>query len=259
MKRMLHIFIVALLPAVSALAGTITMEVKCAIQGSNLIVQVLNKGDEAARNVGARIVFNRTEIETAPLPELPPASPRGVPVGLSLEGLRGTYPAIVTVNFEDANGYPFSTVSVIMVPAEDAKHSDVMGALDVTRIRGKTEVPLRLRSSVEEPVTVHYRLILPRELSAENATGEITVPSGGQSMVPLVFENFSALPNSRYGLHAVLEYEAGGRHYTSVASGSVQVIPPRGGKAWYFWVAAAVVMIAIVISFIPRRPKLAAG
>ena len=141
----------------------------------------------------------------------------------------------------------------------EARRADILGVLQAKQIRGKTSVPLRIRSEAREPLTVQYRLVLPRELVADVTTGAVTVAAGGQATVAVAVDNFSALPKSEYGLHAVLEYEADGRHFTTVASGSVQVVPPRAGLAWYFWVVAAVVLAAIAVSFIPRGAKRPTG
>ncbi|MCE9615025.1 MAG: hypothetical protein K8T26_12170 [Lentisphaerae bacterium] len=248
-------FGVALASVRPASGGTISMQVTCRVDGTNLVVEIVNAGDEAAQNIVGRVDFNGTIVETPPLQSLPPSEPRGVPVGLSLAGLRGLYPVIVVVNFEDLNGYPFSTVSVLQVTAEDAQPSDLLGVLSETSIRGKTPMAFRIRNDHADAITARYHLVAPRELLAGPATGEVSVPGSGTATVPLTVENFSALPNSRYGLHAVLEYDAEGRHYTTVASTTVTVLQPRASGSRFFLVAILIVAAAIAGSFLFKRPS----
>lgn len=252
---------VILMTAGAAHAGTITMDVKCIFTGSNVIMQVLNKGDEAAQNVFGRIDFNGHVFESPTIQSLAPQEPRSTPMVLPLEGLRGTYAAVVTVRFEDLNGHPFSTVSVLPIPTVDAKPADVQGALDMPTTRKNADLTLRLRSDVATPLTVRYRLVAPRERMAEQPAGETVVPARGTVAVVIPVENVTATPDRYDGVHAVIEYDADGRHFATVASANVLVTPGGPGCSrrrfpWYFWVCVVGGIVVMTLSFVIKpKPK----
>ena len=244
----------ALLMAGTARAGTLSMDVRCVVQGSNLLVHVVNRGDEAAKNVSAKIEFMGAEVVSPAIETMEPNQPRVIPARMPMETLRGAYPAVVTLGFEDLNGYPFSSVSPVIVRSDDARQSALLAVFDVSTIRGQTEVPVRVHNESDQAINARYRILTPRELVTQGAEGTIVVPPHASERVTALVENFSAMPGSQYGMHAILEYEQDGLHYTTTAGTSVQVFPEGAAKTVSFWVvvaAVAVVLVAIVL--IQRR------
>ena len=236
-------------------AGTISMQVGCQAQETNLVVRIENRGDEAARNVYAHVQFNGTETQTSPILEFQPNTPVGTLVVLQRPAMTGIYPAVVTVFFEDLNGYPFSSVTVQAIPFGDVNQARISAALDGRRVRGKGTLKLRLRNQGEQDVTTRVRMITAREIIAEPPEGDIVIPAGQVHSLPIPIENFSALPGSHYPVHAILEYEADGYHFTSGASTVVNMLQPRPYGAKSFWVVLVVLVGAIAVSFWRLRKK----
>ena len=77
----------------------------------------------------------------------------------------GTYPAVVTVNFEDLNAYPFSSVTILAVRVEPTGQSALHAALSGGKIRGKRTLRCRVHSQSEQPLEIHGRVVTARELA----------------------------------------------------------------------------------------------
>jgi len=128
-------------------AGTISMNVQSELRGSNLVIRLENAGDEEARNVAAVIDFMGKQTLFPPIVELPPNTPRGALFPVQLDQMNGTYPAVITVGFEDRNGYPFSSVSVVPVKGGMSPFAEVLAAVDNVKVMGIGKVRIRFRSS----------------------------------------------------------------------------------------------------------------
>ena len=81
------------------------MQITCGFDGTNLSVAVVNHGDEAAQDVISEVAFMGREYRSEPRDQLAPEQsaadvfPVADPVG------DGTFPAVATVHFADANGF----------------------------------------------------------------------------------------------------------------------------------------------------------
>ncbi|MDA0991479.1 MAG: hypothetical protein O3A51_12100 [Verrucomicrobia bacterium] len=246
--------VVLLLTSAYAFGGTLSMDVRTVATESNLFVHVVNRGDEAAKNVSARLECFGHTISGPVIETMEPNQPRVLPVNIPTSGFNGTYPAIVLLGFEDLNGYPFSSVSVTTIRSPDAQTSPLMAVFDPVKVRGRTEVPLRIRNEADYPVTANYRVIVPRELIIENGEGTVVVPARGQAQIAVTIENFSAMNGSSYAVQAILEHDRDGLHYTANIGSVLQVFAASSTRSSSFWVVVgAVVVVLVVVVLVQRR------
>jgi hypothetical protein len=239
----------------TAHAGTISMQVSCRADGTNLLVQLMNRGDEAAQNVSAHIAFRDTVIETPPIASLAPNAPMSSVLGLPSGEVVGTFPAVVTVHFEDLNAYPFSSVTILPVrmgvPGQSALHAALSGG----KIRGQKTLRCRVRSQSDQALEIRGRVVMARELVTETPDFTLSLAPNGRDTVSIPVENFSAMPASKYAVHVVLEYDLNGAHYTTVATTPVQVFPSSPFRSVVFWGLVVVVVAGLGLSVFWGRRK----
>ncbi len=259
--RLRGLVLLVLLMAGAARAGTISMQVSCRADGTNLLVRLENRGDEAAQNVSARVMFQGEEYTTPPVNALPPSQPIGAMIGLRQGPTPGTFPAVITVHFEDLNAYPFSSVTILPIRIEPAGPSPLMAKLEGGKIRGKRALKAQLHNPSAQTIDATVQVVAARELIAEAPVARVEIPANGQARLSIPVENFSAMPASRYAIHLLLEHEADGRHYTTVTSATVQIFPRSPWQSPGFWVLLGVALVAILISLwrgLSHRSKLPA-
>jgi hypothetical protein len=236
-------------------AGTISMSVQSGMQGSNLVIQLKNAGDEDARNVVTVIDFMGKQTQFPAMDALPPNAPRGALFPIQLDQLNGTYPAVITIGFEDLNGYLFSSVTVVPVKGGMTPFAEVMAAVDPVKVRGLSQVKIRFKSSAKSAIEGHYRLITARELICDESEGVISIPARGKAELSIPIENFSAMPGATYPCHAILEYERDGRHECVVAAGMATVYSPSVWTSGWFWIVLIMVVLGVAGSYFVTRKR----
>ena len=212
------------------------MRVSCVVVESELVVVVVNRGDEAAQNVSTEIVFlDRTHRSTTQ-EKLAPNQSMTVSFPLDSRDLSGSYPAIITVHFEDLNAYPFSSVTVHPVSFDATHVPRILGRLKGGVLRTKRNLDLHIWNHSPEAISARCRVVVARELVATVPEEVVTVPGNGTRTVKIPLENFSVLPGSTYPAHALLEYDENGEHFCALASTTVKVERPLPFSFWGFWV-----------------------
>ena len=162
---------------------------------------------------------------------------------------------MITVGFEDLNGYPFSSVTVVPVRSGQGAFNDVIAAVDAVKIRGLGKVKVRFRSAANFPIEGHYRLITARELICDESDGQISIPARGHRELSIPVENFSALPGATYPMHIIFEYDSEGTHQCVVAAGIATIYAPSVWKSGLFWVVLVVVVSIVAGSYFFTRKR----
>ena len=199
----------------STQAGTISMSVESHYDaaGSNLFVNIENKGDEAAQNVTVSVEYMGETAQSPAIRKLEPLLPRLLEFPIGVEELTGTRPVIITVAFEDLNGYPFSSVTINQLRSGNAPSSPLRVALANTTIHGHGAVKAKIFNDAPRTVNAKYRLLIPRELLSTNVTGTIKIAPKQKQRLELHLENFSAITGATYPIHFLLEHDERGIHY----------------------------------------------
>jgi hypothetical protein len=231
----------------SALAGVIRMQVSCSVRGTNMTVRMTNTGDEPAQNVRAHVTFMGKEMHTDNISSFPPQVPKSENFVLDTTDLKGTYPAVVIVDFEDLNSYPFSSVSIQQVRSGATSPADLMGVLQgQIELATKVSVPLRIRSKSDREIAVTCRVVAPNELLAEVPEFTLTIPPKGDEQATVELENFSGTPTSSYPVHVLLEYDQNGEHFCVPAVTMVTIVAPSPVSSMKFWVVLVVALAVLL-------------
>jgi hypothetical protein len=219
----------------------------------------MNFGDEAAHDVRASLVlpegFSADPVSAG---LLEPNSPKSAILYVKAAGspLPGTYPAVLTTRYADANGYPFSTVTPAYVRYMEITASSLRGEVKEFSIpvdgSGSAVIELTNGDSLSHDVRV--RLFLPDELAAEAPAEPVAVAAGGSAKVSVPVKSLGALEGSSYAVLASMEYELGGRHYGSMAAGTVKITKKEEGSPLVSWAPAAA-MFALVAALVYHQFK----
>ncbi|OGR90423.1 MAG: hypothetical protein A2992_01755 [Elusimicrobia bacterium RIFCSPLOWO2_01_FULL_59_12] len=211
-----------------ACASVIRMEsrVDTSIHGLMLRahVTVTNRGDEAAHAVQLKTELAGAA-QTSPLQSiLPVGNSYAADFQLSVQRLPpGRYPLILHILYADANGYPFSIVTVAPFELRAAPVPQVLGLLGNAAIHRRGRVTLKLKNLDAQEKRLRVRLLLPQELSADSSSLDLTLRPDQETRTAFAIRNFSALAGSTYPLFAIIEYDLAGLHHTAIASGLVQI------------------------------------
>lgn len=222
-------FLILLLLIPIALAGTISLTT---ILTSDLVmdkgeIQVIltNSGSESAYNVQLSVLSDGFSSDPIYVGILKPNIPFETNLSISPKELSpGNYPIIVMTEYADANGYPFSSVSPIIVSYKNPSVSMVSGMFSDVSLSGKKSknLALTLKNSDDKSHGVTVKLILPKELGAEEEEKIVNIGSKQEKTLNFKVSNFAGLTGSSYVVLASMEYDDE-RHYSSFTRGMIKI------------------------------------
>ena len=104
-----------------------------------------------------------------------PLFPHFATFPINLKKLAGTQPVVIRVAFEDANGYPFTSMAVNQLRSSNAPQTPLRVALKNATIQGQGSVEAKIFNGADRVIVANYRLLIPRELISTNDVGTIEV------------------------------------------------------------------------------------
>jgi len=245
-----------------ALASVIKLEtsVTSGVESNvlHVIVSAVNRGDEPAHNVQAEIHVGSRSALGDRLNQLPVAgtyrSEFRLPVDLSAPGC---YPLVLTMNYADANHYPFSALTAQTFVCGREAIPPVIGQVENLAFWHDGKLRVTLKNMGDHEIRATTRLIVPHELTVTEESRELMLRPKGETKSMFMLKNFSALQGSVYQVYVVSEFEDGDLHFTSVAPGTVTLadLPRIFGLRRDAVIAILVVLVAVFIGvqFITRR------
>jgi len=231
MKKIILISIFLLIPQV-VLAGVISLTTTVTTDimtenATSVRVRLLNSGDESAHNVQVSLITDNFQSNPIFVGDLSPDNPfeGEFTLGLTKEILLGTYPLIVLVDYADANGYPFSSVSPTSIVYKTPTVSRVSGVMQELSLTGKETktLTLTIRNLDDLSHDVDVKLILPRELKVTGDEKVISIQPKEEEELCFQVSSFSALPGSSYVVLASIEYDHDNSHYSSITRGMINI------------------------------------
>jgi hypothetical protein len=264
MKIIIALFCAAMLLACSwASASFITMATEFSVSetpdGPALVVSTENRGDEPAYGVQFEVQIGDKQFASSVVPQL------AVNEKLAEEymvdgafGLPGHYPIIIKTHYKDANGYPFSALSVAFHDYQQPVVSKILIRTEDVSIpsNGKGKVGFVIRNTDSVIRNLELVLHLPDELVAVSERQSIQLEPASEERLQFAVENFSALENSSYAIALVAQYEDDERHYSNAGPAVVRITGPSSmPESWVWGVGGAVVIIVIVLLIVFRRRK----
>jgi hypothetical protein len=230
-KFYLLIIAILLLGASPSHAGVISIEAQITTQIKSdtlfTTVTVTNRGDEAADNIQIETQSPTTSQKSAVLPTLPVGKSHSETFSYPLQGLlRGRYPYLARIDYTDTNLYPFSALAFSLFNYQENASSYLLGTLGNTKIEKNGRIELSVKNLDARDKQLTIELITPRELSVDHARSQSVLSAGAESTISFSMRNFSALQGSTYAVFALIQYEDGGTHFTTLAPGTVIIGPP---------------------------------
>ena len=263
LKSMISKKYILLLILLSSLvsASFITMQTTTSITTSEESIQLnistINKGDEPAYNVQfiADIDGKKATSEVKQRLEVDEKFVFDKLVKNPLEK-KGTYPLILTTKYEDANGYPFSAISVSTFANKEASISEIAAKLEAIELSDKGIMKLTVKNTGKTEKDLNIRLVTAKELTINNDEFELNLASKEEKTIEFEIESFSALPGSTYPIYSVIEYEEDDMHFTESGNGTVRVVEKKGiFNNQILLISALVVLLVVFIGFQFKKKK----
>jgi len=253
MMRLGSLLVVAILAASPAAAKNISIQMTPVPElrdGSfNVALTVTNLGDEAAQSVVPTLRFRDKDVRGKGKASLGPnetiSETLSVPAG---DVGTGRWPYRLTVDYTDANQYPFQALHVptltvgnpppVRVAVREAKATPV-GAT------GTLSVTLKNLEGTER--TVAFQPLVPEGLEAGRIAPEVKLAPWEEKAVTVPITNRTALAGSRLPVFLTVQYDDGGVHQGVVAQTVVEVVPQQSFFARQrevLWAGVAVLLLA---------------
>ena len=248
------VLLTALLLVSEAWAGTIALEIshRAELHDGELRVPLTlkNAGDESAHSVTPTLRFRGAEMRGATQAVLPPGQPHEVSLALPAAELgAGRWPYEISVDYADANLYPFQALSLAVLTVGSPPLAKVaITPTESAVLAGRAELDVKVKNVSATPQRLSLRALAPEAIEAGVPGGELALEPWQELEIPVLLTNRAALIGGRYPLFLTVEYEDGPVHQTLVAHTMVEIgaeTGPLGAGARPVWIGAALLAVAI--------------
>jgi hypothetical protein len=232
-----------------ACAGEVSLQITVTTRVSpghlGVRVDVTNRGNDTAYAVTPEVEAAGQTARAEESKDLPPRRRQvwDIPLQVTFPH-SGTYPVIVTLRYEDANGYAFSALSVATAVSGEQTSAMYTAALTATPVSGTGSLRVTLRNLGDVTQTVRLTPVLPEELSVTEPV-EVVLEPRGEATTEFETRNETALADSRYGAFVVAESDADNRHFLVVSTAEVAIVVAEGFPLRY----QVAVLIALAAAF----------
>lgn len=264
-------FVLMVLLSTSASASFISISTTIAteqiIRGRQTWVNVTleNGGDEPAYNVRLHLMLpNGFHAEPAYVGTLPPYKPIDSSFSVTVDDgtQNGTYPLILNVEYTDANGYPFSTLSpriiAYNIPTPMKVYARLQNIALFENRKANASVLLRNMDSREHELSV--RIYLPNELKTDNEYANVKLLGRSEAEVNFEVESFGAIPNSTYVITVSADFEEDDLRHTVLGGGMITILPKDEMQTadsekqnFLLWALIGMFLLLIALFLILRR------
>jgi hypothetical protein len=244
-------------PTVTVSPGTVSMRLK-----------VSNGGDEAAQSVQPILRFRDKEAKGAVHASLGPNEIMEDSLKLDVGDLGpGRWPFRLTIDYTDANQYPFQALQMIPVlvgtPAAPKLSISDVKAQPLTTTAG---LSIRVKNLSATPRKVTLAAFVPEglEVSSQPAADQ-QLEGWADKLMSATLLNRTALAGSRYPVYVVAEYEDEGTHQTVLSQGIVEIVEQHSffeRQRNLLWIAAATIAglwVLVALFRVVTRPRATAA
>jgi hypothetical protein len=235
------------------------MDVTASVKRGTLVaaLKVTNAGDEEASAVTPRLLFGARQTHGASRSSLPPGGTLEVSMALAADGLgAGQWPYRVTVDYADANGYPFQTLHAAVVSVGDPPPARVVvTAVEAAPLARSGAVRIRVKNLATVPRQPMVMVLVPEGLEVKEPVPPVPLEPWQEKDVEAEILNRAALPGSRYPVFVIAEYDEEGAHHAVVAHGMVEIRPTQRLRPVYPLAIAAGLVLAWLAVLAWRRTR----
>lgn len=258
MKTKIHIIVLILLliphlvlAGVISLTTTVSTDIMTE-DNTEMHVRLLNSGDEPAYDVQTSLITENFESKPLFVGKLNLNEPFEGNINLTLkESIKpGKYPVPVLVDYADANGYPFSSVSPSFIVYKTQTTSRISGNIPELSLTGKEkkELILYIQNLDDVEHDVNVELILPRELKVVDNKRSILIDSKEEKKLSFEVSSLSALPGSSYVVLASLEYEDD-LHYSSFVNGAIKITEEKPFNVPIWFLVLSFIVLSLIFIY----------
>ncbi len=208
-------------PTVEVTPGTVTVRVK-----------IGNAGDEAAQSILPTLHFRDKEVKGQLRQSL--GANESVEDALAMQTGDlgpGRWPFRLTVDYTDANQYPFQALQMIpVIIGTPVPPKLSIPEVKATPLASSGSLDLKLKNLSAAPRKLTLTAYVPEGLEVTSQPPqELTLPAWGEQTVSASLLNRTALPGSRYPIFVTAEYDddAGGGHQAILAQGIVEIVEKK--------------------------------
>lgn len=226
--------------ALSARADAIalTAELELAVSNGQVLatITVNNIGDTPARSITPVIRFGTNEVGGATCDELTDMDEWRTTISAGPAPVRhGAYPVALNTRFTDANGYPFSVVTVqtLVVGAPSPESSPVGGWFEDTVVGEEGQLALTITNRSDGIIDAQMALFLPDDFATPHSARNIALRPGAAKRLLFPVMNRTGQPDSTHSVFATLTCVRDGRDAVEVIHGQLHVLPALPWPARY--------------------------
>ena len=230
-----------------------------AADGPVLAVTVQNRGDVPAYSVQIEVSVEGSFLVGPVFDKLPVDQSTSVEFTLADHFQSpGRYPLVIRTFYKDLAGHRFTALIVGFYNHQTAVTPDVFieGQATIIPVDDGGRVAFVLRNEGSSTRVLNLELHLPEELSTPRRREVVEVAPHGESTVVFVLENYSALPNSRYPVTLVGDYEDGGHGFGVAGAATIRLGEETLVKTrpiWIWFVLAGLLPLVIVFLHLYER------
>ncbi len=249
--------------AAPSFAGILKIQTQTTVQTTDrrlkITVALANEGTATAYNLQVHLTVLGTVLDSILKPQLDPGGSGIFNFEKSAEGIKtGRYPLTVSVDFHDANQYPFSALSGMTFSVGPNVNPElaVLGKNVAMGKRGALSLDIKNMGANEKKILA--TLTLPRELSTPTPQTRFHMVPRSEKNLDFEIRNFSALPGADYPVFCYFEYDEANVHHTAVGMAVIKIIEPENLFRQYRWlwmVLAAFLIIGLLTLMIKNRGK----
>jgi hypothetical protein len=210
---------------------SITMSPTAELRDGKLTVRLTvgNVGDETAQTVVPALYFGDAEVRGKGVQSLAPQTTHEEALTLPVGELgTGRWPYRVTVDYTDANQYPFQALHVLAVQVGSPAPARVM----VPKIAGgpvssSGTLEVHVKNLTDASRTAAMKVLVPAGIEAPKEVSEVTLAAWEEKKLSVPLVNRSALAGSRLPVFVTVQYDDAGTHHAVVAQNVIEVVAPQ--------------------------------
>jgi len=252
---------VAFLAAAPACAGTISISMTPVpeLRDGKLSVHltVRNLGDEAAQSVAPALRFRETEARGKGTSSLAPQQSIEETLSLPVKDLgQGRWPYRVTVDYTDANQYPFQALHVLLATVGNPPPAKVLvSQISATPLATSGTIHMTLKNVADAPRTATVHVMVPEGIEATEPAKDVQLAAWQEETFSVPVVNRSARAGSRLPVFVGVEYDDGDTHQAVVSQSLVEIIAQQSFFARNKGVLGIVALVLVLIwaAFVAMR------